>query len=139
MDMIDIDFDILILSEIWTHNITFYENIFDGYSFYSDLPLTSSIGGVGMYIKNDLSCKPRTDLLLTSTTDNKIENLWFEIVKNKVKYLIGGIYRHPNQNIKEFSELLESKLKVISNRNIPCFIAGDINIDFIKAETNKNT
>ena len=54
IDFLDIDFDILILSEIWTCNITFYQNIFEGYCFLCDLPKNSSVGGVGMYVKKIL-------------------------------------------------------------------------------------
>ena len=113
MDMLDNNFDVLILSEIWSHNLDFYHNISDGYSFYFNLPQSTSIGGVGVYIKNELSCKIRSDLQIISTTGNKVENLWCEIIKNKAKYLIGGICRYPNPHVKEFSDLIESKLKII--------------------------
>jgi len=31
------------------------------------------------------------------------ENLWFEIVRGNRKYIVGGIYRHPNKKIDEFN------------------------------------
>ena len=65
--------------------------------------------------------------------------IFFLIIKNKTKYIVGGIYRHPNQTIKEFCDILEPSLAKISKGKIPAFIAGDINIDLIKAETNKVT
>ena len=69
---------------------------------------------------------------------HKLENLWLEISKNKIKYIIGGIYRHPNQIIQEFSDLLEINLSKINEDKSPCIIAGDINIDLLKADTNTN-
>ena len=139
MSLLDVDFDVIILSEVWTTNVEFYHNIFDGYSFFSDLPITSSVGGIGFFVKKSLSCKPRTDLNLPKSATFKCENLFFEIIKNKTKYIVGGIYRHPNQAIKEFCDILEPTLSKISKGKTPAFIAGDINIDLIKAEANKVT
>ena len=44
---LNIEFDVLVLSEIWSNNLEFFSNIFAGYSFYYDSPQTSSVGGVG--------------------------------------------------------------------------------------------
>jgi len=38
--------------------------------------------------------------------------------------------------IKEFNHILENTLNKISHQNIPCFIAGDFNIDLIKWNSN---
>ena len=139
IDLLELEFDVIILSEIWANNITFYCNIFEGYSFYYDLPKNTSIGGLGIYVKTDLVHKQRSDLHLSSSNTLKCENMWVEVTKNKHKYLIGGVYRHPNQNILEFTSALENNLDKISKGNVPCIIAGDINIDFLKITTNKQT
>jgi len=138
IDLLEIDFDVLILSEIWSYNLEFYRNIFDGYSFHFQPPKDSTIGGVGMYIKNNFIIKARADLLLTSKPNLIVENLWFEIKKNKHSYIIGGIYRHPNCSIDIFSQELELTLSKLSGGTIPCFVAGDINIDFLKASQNNS-
>ena len=135
--LLEIEFDVIILSEIWTHNLEFYHNILDGYSLHYDLPNNSMVGGIGMFVKNSLNSKLRPDLHLP-TNNQKIENLWIEVTKNRIKYIIGGIYRHPNQKIQDFTVLLESNLAKISKDKTPCIIAGDINIDFLKAETCKD-
>ena len=89
----------------------YYCNILKGYSLYYDLPVSTNVGGVGFFIKNLISCKPRTDLKFKSNnSDLKIENMWFEINVDNSKYIIGGIYRHPNQNIEMFSNLLEVEM-----------------------------
>ena len=90
-----------------------------------------------MFIKKTLNCKLRNDLLMTAQTDIRIENLWFEIEKNRKKYIVGGIYRHPNQSIQSFTNLLEQNLIKINKGKTPCFITGDFNIDFLKAENNR--
>src|ERR1051325_12255119 len=137
MNLLQFEFDVIILSEICTHNIEFYHNILDGFSLFHDLPVNTSVGGVGISVKNSRNCKLRPDLYLSSNS-HKLENLWLEISKNKIKYIIGGIYRHPNQKIQEFSDLLEINLSKISKDKSPCIIAGDINIDLLKADTNTN-
>ena len=45
---LNFDFDVLVLSEVWSCNITLYNNLFIGYDFYHDLPLSSDVGGIGM-------------------------------------------------------------------------------------------
>ena len=124
IDLLETEFDVLVLSEVWSHNLEFYGNIFHGYSFYYDPPKNSTIGGIGMYIKKNLLCKARLDLALVSKPDLKIENLWFEISKNRRKYLIGGIYRHPGSNfsIPVFSQELELTLNKISCGKTPCLL-----------------
>ena len=138
INLLDVDFDIIVLSEIWTYNLDYYQNILDGYTLYTDLPSNSNIGGLGMFIKKTLNCKLRNDLSLSARTDVKVENLWFEIEKNHKKFIVGGIYRHPNQSIQSFTDLLELNLIKINKGKTPCFLTGDFNIDFLKAESNKN-
>ena len=54
---IEIDFDILILSEIWTCNIDFYAHIFDNYKFIYDIPVGTMVGGVAIYVHNSITFK----------------------------------------------------------------------------------
>ena len=51
LDLLDLNFDIIVLSEIWSYNVDFYQNILNGYSLYTDLPSATSVGGIGMFIK----------------------------------------------------------------------------------------
>ena len=76
---------------------------------------------------------------LSATGNVKLENKWLEIEKNKNKYIIGGLYRHPNQNVDEFRTLIEPLLNTLSNQTLPCLIAGDLNIDLSKCHTNAHT
>ena len=49
------------------------------------------------------------------------------------EFILGGIYRHPNGNMKHFAEDLEQTV-INVNGNASCILAGDINIDIIKFE-----
>ena len=131
------DFDILVLSEIWTYNIQLYCNLFAGYTFYYDLPLSGSVGGIGIYVKNNLTQIQLDKLKIKSTSDNRIENIWLEICKGKQKYLIDGMYRHPRQDITKFSETMETNIAELRKTKLPCFI--DINIDLTKYSIHSAT
>ena len=48
---------------------------------------------------------------------------------NKVKYMVGGYYRHPYTPVLQFKESMMEILSTL-RRNKKCIIAGDINIDF---------
>jgi len=139
LELLTIDFDVIVLSEIWSHNIEFYCNILPGYIFMYDLPLHSNVGGVGIYIKESLSPSEISKYKLASKDNIKVENIWIEICKNETKYIIGGIYRHPNNSIAEFQKSLDDVLHRISAQNSPCLLAGDFNIDLCKTERNKQT
>ena len=42
--LLDVQFDVIILTEIWTTNIEFYKNILPDYNFYYDLPAEGKVG-----------------------------------------------------------------------------------------------
>jgi hypothetical protein len=44
-----IQFDIIILSEIWSCKVGFFHNIFEGYNFHYGLPTSKSAGQVDVY------------------------------------------------------------------------------------------
>ena len=137
LEMLVVKFDVFILSEVWDINIDFYHNILDGYTFYYEVPKDSHVGGIGMYIKNSFTHQECQEFKLVSSVQNRNENIWYEISANGNKYIIGAIYRHPNQNIKHFSLEMERVLGKLSDQSVPCIIAGDINIDLTKCTNNQ--
>jgi len=44
--------DVIVLSEIWSYNVSLYSNHLSGYHFHYDLPSASSVGGVGIYVRS---------------------------------------------------------------------------------------
>ena len=120
--------------------MSFFANILPGYSFYYDLPDSGRVGGIALYVNNN-SCMHREcpQYKLSATGNVKLENKWLKIEKNKNKYIIGGLYRHLNQNVDEFRALFEPLLNTLSNQTLLCLIAGDLNIDLSKCHTNAHT
>ena len=139
LNMLVIKFDVVVLSEIWSTNIDFYCNILDGYTFYYELSKDSRVGGIGMYIKNSFTHHERQEYKLQNSSCTHTESIWFEISKNQQKYIIGGVYRHPNQNIQDFTKQMDIVLEKLSNQLLPCVIAGDVNIDLTKCTSSRDT
>jgi len=106
--------------------LNFFTNILKNYSFYYMAHDGSNVGGVGIYVRNCYSCNVLKDFCIPTTDNIKVEDLWFEIQHGTKKYVIGGIYRHPNQHsITNFCQHLDSILGKVSKSKTPCIIAGD--------------
>jgi hypothetical protein len=86
-----------------------------------------------------LFCARLNEILSASCNNNRVENIWIDITKNKKKYIIGGMYRHPNQSIDLFRNNMDAVLANIAAQHLPCIIAGDINIDLTKCDTSSDT
>ena len=98
LQLVNIDFDVIVLSEVWTTNIDCYSNMLHNYSFYYDLPSSSKVVGVAMYVKNNYQHEELPNMRI-NLSSLKIENLWIKIKKCGVNYIVGGIYRHLNQKL----------------------------------------
>lgn len=120
------DFDIIILSEIWSLNLDCYKNLFSGFEFFYQCSL-SRAGGVGIYCKTSLNPTPRADL---SHCDANFESSFIDVISGKTKFSIGGFYRHPNTPINDFMSTFSEIINRIQNKNTAIF--GDFNIDLNK-------
>jgi len=107
MQSIKFDFDVIMLSEIWSYNIDLDQNLFEGYTFYYDLPETGNVGGVGIFLKNTTNQNQLDNAKIQSTACCRLQNVWLEISKGRQNYIIGGIYRHPGQDIDKFTDDIE--------------------------------
>jgi hypothetical protein len=139
MTTLNHDYDAIILSEIWSFNITMYQNLFPHYNFYYVLPVQSSIGGVGAFIRNTYSVVERRDLMSNSMYSNGlVETLFLELSKGSYQCCICCLYRHPNTNIVNFTNALEIILQSANcyRSSADCFLAGDFNLDLLKFDVN---
>jgi len=50
LESVCVDFDVVILTEIWSSNISFYHNILPGYIFHYALPSRGTVGSVGIFV-----------------------------------------------------------------------------------------
>ena len=108
----------------------------DGYHMYTQ-PSKSLAGGVAIYVNNKLDHFKRDDLTILH---EDFESIWIEIKNKKGKnFLCGCIYRHPNTDISNFHDHIESLLKRLDKNKYNVFIMGDFNIDLLQYESNSHT
>lgn len=116
------DYSIFCLSETWLHEGVddSYLNI-DNYTFLRRDRGTRG-GGVGIYIKNDLSFK-------LFQYDSTIEQLWVFIHLNHKVFAVGVIYRPPWCAYGGFVDELENALSEIVPQCDTVVLMGDFNIN----------
>ena len=137
LKLLQTDFDIIVLTEIGARNISTVEHLLDDYEFLYTLPKSNMYGGVGLYFSKDIT----NVNILNNVCINKTchcskcdyESMFISFKFQKNEFIIGGIYRHPNGNMKHFVDDLERTLMTINGKT-SCILAGDINIDIIKFE-----
>jgi len=100
-----------------------------GYNFIKENSQTQA-GGVGAYIKNNLKYLQRRDLQFKMYG---CENIWLEILGKRQKIIIGIVYRHPQYNIDEFSQLLSETITKIAKNNYAYYVLDYININLLNA------
>ena len=93
-------------------------------------------GGTGFYIKNGLDYVIRHDLKLN--TPSFFEAMFVEIIlPDRKNLIVGCIYRHPSESIREFStDYLEPILSKINKEKKECALMGDFNVDLITSSGN---
>ena len=96
---------------------------------------TTFIGGVGIYVHNSIVDVCVMDELKIGKschcTRCENESIFLKFTYCKKDFIVGGIYRHPNGNVKHFVSDLEVSLDKIPD-GISAILAGYINIDIIK-------
>ena len=105
----------------------------DGYLLMHK-PSPTQARSVGIYVRNDIRVK-RNDYFNLNLEG--CEDLWIDVELNCAKshYLYGVICRHPNSNVNNFLQELNTKLSLITQKNKKCIIMGDINMNVIEKST----
>ena len=81
-------------------------------------------GGVAIYVRNNLYCKPRPDLHV-----NNLEAVWIETKMNQEKLLVASFYRPPNAK-SDYWKLISDSIQKANNTMNKYIILGDFNMDF---------
>ena len=93
---------------------------------YSNSP--TNAGGVAMYISKNFAIQSvsKQDLLIQNC-----EDLWLHVsLRNTpMQFVIGVLYRHPHNSVREFLERLNNKIADLNSSKKIYYIIGDINID----------
>ena len=123
-------FHIIAITETGTSKLGILKKLFD--VFINKPPEGYKKGGIGVYIDKSCTFSVREDLELRLNIP--IENIWFDLDNS---FVIGVIYRHPNNDIETFTYHLEQTINIIKLENKPFVLCGDINIDLLNPDNNK--
>lgn len=137
---LNIEFDIIVLTEIGARNISTVETLFVNYEFHYILPHNNMRGGVGVYFAKSISNLQIVDRMeLTKSCrcmECATESIFFEFDFYKITCVLGAIYRHPKGNKMHFVSDLETTLDLIPDDKLS-IICGDINIDLANFENKE--
>lgn len=103
-------------------------NISD-YEFVGNCRKSKRGGGVGFYIRKDISFKRRTDL---DVNTDFLESIFIEIDNIGSSVLICVMYRPPSQSVNDFCESLNNILNNVNQEKKKFYLMGDFNIDLLK-------
>ena len=90
--------------------------------------ISSNKGGVGLFIKDTIKCRPRSNL---SIKTDHLESIFIECYINNHPIVIGMCYRRDGTPMQAFQEDLST---IIEQINSNCIIMGDFNIDLLKSD-----
>ena len=127
-------FSVIILTELRSgaFDLNKISTFLPNYSVLSVPPNNTKCGGVAIFILNSIPFKPRKNIEIKH---KGVENIFVEILINKHKWVIGGLYKHPFVDLNIFSTYMHDCLDQISpEENI--IIGGDFNIDLNKYDDN---
>ena len=97
LQLLNVKFDCICLSEVWTTNLDLYQSIFEDYIPFFAEPINTNVGGVAMFVKNKYKICERKELKIPNSSKVKVEDLWIEITNNfGDKYIVSVVYRHPS-------------------------------------------
>ena len=134
LDSLTTKFDIIVLSEIRKSHSVICASLFDDYKHYYMLPNQGEFGGIMILVRNDLEVK---ELCNSHINLPGVESVFVEILWGTKRIVLGGIYKHPYVNIRDFDHKLTDCIENLPKNDIT-ILAGDINIDMLKYENSPN-
>ena len=136
---LDTKFDVISLSETWAAKRPKFSKKLCGYHPFEEIAGYTQNSGCGIYIRENIKYKLRTDLNLKfKNDDEEFQSLWVEIINKKKKNLLISVtYRHPkSKNNNFFTSHLKERIRIASLEKKELIITGDFNIDFLKYDQN---
>ena len=129
LSTLKLKFSVICLTETWSNDHNFLDNIFDSYKgFHAFRSVDRRGGGVSIYVQNDFKMKHLTNY---SCSLNYIECVVVEIFSQSKVINVGCFYRPPNSDHDNFINDFEDKITRLNN-NKTLIICGDFNYDLLK-------
>ena len=136
-------FDVITVEETWLSDTLMPLVTLNGYTFIAKhKSKCKEGGGLGIYIKNGIKFKERSDLSCPKDLEDIFDYLFIEInqkppLKNTI---IGVLYRPPGgDTINTVTDHLKSMLPKIVKENKSIILTSDMNINLLKCAQHKPT
>ena len=130
LEILETKFDIIVLTEIGSRNISTVKHLLENYQLYYVIPKDNMFGGVGIYVNEELTDVQVVDEFTVQKSCHcpkcEIESIFIKFRYHNSQYIVGGIYRHPNGKTAHFVNDLETALHRIGDA-VTTILAGDIN------------
>ena len=140
LNSLDFKFSFIELSETWLDDNE--EEFYDlkGYSSVNSYRKDKKGGGVSLHIRKGITFILRNDL---DYFDSEMETVFIEIDKcifgTYSNIVVGVIYRMPNSSVDVFNDRISDVMNVIKKERKLCYLMGDLNIDFLRADDHRAT
>ena len=108
-----------------------------GYDFIHCISITKA-GGVGFYIKQNLSYKQKSDSYVNLSF---VENMWIEVKTNNGPIVIGVIYRHPTTLVNDYESFFANLCDTFTDfcdSNTVFYAVGDYDSDLMQINGNRS-
>ena len=125
--------DIILLCETFLKNSNANLYNLPGYNFVYKCRSTKLRGGVGIYIKHNLSFIVRDDL--SSFIEGEFESIFLVTTNMTKNVIIGEIYRPPNCNTPDALARYDEIFTTLKNHH-NVIIGTDQNFDLLKIDTS---
>lgn len=119
-------FDIITVSETWLSDNDLNDNLLLPH-FHPPVRqdrLGDRHGGVAIYVRNTLVCKPRPDLHV-----HGLEAVWVETKLGQQSFLVGSFYR-PDSPV-QYWELIAESISKANDTLLNYIVLGDFNTDYL--------
>ena len=140
LNSLEYKFAFIGLTETWLDEDKQYFFDLENYTSINKFREGRKGGGVSLQISQNIPYIKRNDLV---HFDSEMESIFIEIDKcvynTNSNIIIGVIYRMPNACVDVFTDRLTDIMNVIEKEHKLCYIMGDLNIDFLKADDHKST
>jgi len=120
------EYDLLVLSETWINSEEAPRYVITGYDFHLHERLSRRSGGVGVYVKHNLSYE------IEKVGGKSFNGLRLKLLKNndREEVVILAVYRNQDyESTKQFLDELNCVLSSIDKKDL--IVLGDMNIDIL--------
>ena len=133
---LNVNFDIIGLSETWLTETNKDIYNLDGYNHVPLVRPDRIHGGVPLFISTAITYRVLSEI---SMTNRDIECLFVEIEFINIKMYVGVIYRTPDADIQNFCDYLINIIESLNPLNQSRYLMGDYNINLLKHSTHNPT